>query len=479
MLILVVTLFLFSVLLYHNFSHKLYEDLDDLLQSKAESISTSIDTYWESEKIEAIKSGAKTDVFSKINNMNFIKIAQRWVKEKSNDPRLMDIIVQIFDVNGKNIASSRNIPSITRLPKETLNYVFKGNYYFNNLNIESSKGKPLSLRVLTIPVTENDKMAYVVQVAGSTAIIHSALDNLKIRLFFLLPLLVFATGIAGGFLARLTLNPVDSMIRTVRQITADNLKLRINIPDTKDEIKRLADTFNEMLTRLDKTFLFQQQFIQDISHELKTPLTVLKGELEVTLKKIRSVQEYESVLYSSLEEINKINRLVENLLILARFENREIPFDIKPVDLNILIEKVLDDIKILSEQKNIKINFSEQKSIVLEVDENQIRQLLLNLLDNAIKYTPEDGSVTLSLKKENNLASIQISDTGIGVPENELPFIFDRFYRVDKSRSKEGFGLGLSIAKSIVEAHKGRIEVESNLRQGTTFTIFLPLSYQK
>ena len=479
MLILAITLFLFSVLLYHNVSHNLYEDLDDLLESKAEGIANSIDTYWEAEKLEAIKSGIKSDIFSKINNINFAKIAQRWVKEKSNDPKLMDIIVQIFDVNRENIASSKNIPSITSLPKETFDYVVKGNYYFNNLNIESPEGKPLSLRLLTIPVTENDKVAYVVQVVSSPASIHSALNSLKVRLFFLSPLIVFLTGIVGAFIAKITLNPVDNMIRTVRQIAADNLKLRINIPDTKDEIKKLADTFNDMLMRLDKSFSSQQQFIQDISHELKTPLTILKGELEVTLKKIRSAQEYETVLHSSLEEINKINRLVENLLILARFENRERRLDIKSTDLNILMEKVLDDIKILAEQKNIKIIFSEQEKTVLEADENQIRQLFLNLLDNAIKYTPKDGKVTVSLKKENNFTKIQISDTGIGIPKNGLPYIFDRFYRMDKARSSLGFGLGLSIAKSIVEAHKGKIEVQSQPGQGTTFTISLPISYPK
>lgn len=189
------------------------------------------------------------------------------------------------------------------------------------------------------------------------------------------------------------------------------------------------------------------------------------------------MQEYESALHSSLEEINKINRLVENLLILARFDNKEIPLETKSLNLNILIERVVDDIKVLAEQKNIEINFSAQERIVLEADGNQVRQLFLNLLDNAIKYTPKDGKVILSLKKEDNFVKIQISDTGIGIAENELPFIFDRFYRVDKARSSLGFGLGLSIAKSIVETHKGRIEVRSQPGQGTTFTIFLPLSF--
>ncbi|MCX5656644.1 MAG: heavy metal sensor histidine kinase [Candidatus Omnitrophica bacterium] len=473
-LILAVTFFLFSILLYHNFSRSLYENLDDLLQSKAEGTANSIDAYWETEKLEATENGKESNVFSKINNVNFAKIAQRWVKEKSSDPRLMDIIVQIFDVNGENIISSKNIPNTMNLAKETFNYVSKGNYYFNNLNIESSEGKQFPLRLLGIPVIENNKVAYIVQVAGSLIPLHLALNTLRARLFLFLPLIVFLTGIAGMFLAKLTLKPVDNMIETVRQITADNLQLRIDIPDTKDEIKKLAETFNDMLNRLNKSFSSQQLFIQDVSHELKTPLTTLKGEIEIALKRIRSVQEYDSILHSSLEDINRINRLVEDLLVLTRFDNREVPLETKSLDLSILIERVVDDIKILAEQKNIKIFFSEQDGVVLDVDENKIRRVFLNILDNAIKYTPQNGKVTLSLEKENNLARIQISDTGIGIPEDELPHIFDRFYRVDKSRSSYGSGLGLSIAKSIVETHRGSIDVESRSGQGTTFTISLP-----
>jgi len=476
--ILALTLSLFSILLYHNFKRSLYDNFDDLLQSKAKGIADSIDTYWEAEKLEAVTAGTKTSVFSKINNINFVKIAQHWVKEKSNDPKLMNTVVQIFDIKGKNIASSKNIPGIVTIPKDIFDYVLGGSYTFDNFNIESpgEKGKVLPLRAITIPVVENDNVAYIVQVASSLILAHSALNNLKMRLFFLLPLIVCLTGIAGALLAGLALKPVDSIIRTARQITADNLKLRINIPDTKDEIRRLADTFNDMITRLEESFHLEQQFIQDVSHELKTPLTILKGELEITLKKIRSAQEYESVLNSSLDEINKISRLVENLLILARFDNREMPLETKPVDLNVLLESLLGDIDILAKQKNIKINFSEQEKIVLEADENQIRQVFLNLLDNAIKYTPQDGNIVLSLRKENNFAKIKISDTGISIPENALPYIFDRFYRVDKARSSLGFGLGLSIVKSIVDAHKGRVEVNAKLNQGTTFTVFFPLS---
>jgi heavy metal sensor kinase len=295
----------------------------------------------------------------------------------------------------------------------------------------------------------------------------------------LLPVAIFLTSIVGLFLAEFTLKPLKKIIKTVRQITAENLKLRIDLPDTKDEIKRLADTFNEMLAKLDQSFSSQQQFIHDISHELRTPLTILKGELEVTLKKVRPQKEYESILHSSLEEMNKISRIIENLLMLARFDNKDVSFEIKPLDLNQLMQNILDDITILSDQKDIQINFSPEESIILEADEGQLRRAILNVLDNAIKYTTANGKVFVNLKKENNTAEIKISDTGIGMAKEHLPFIFDRFYRVDNSRNTNGFGLGLSIAKSIIKVHRGRIEVESQPNQGTTFIISLPLSYHQ
>lgn len=468
---------LFSLSLYSNFKNNLYEDLNDLLQSKADGIADSIDTYWETEKLDALKAGIKQDVFSKINNINFVKITRRWVKEKSNDPKLMNIIVQIFDAAGNNIVSSKNIPNIMALSEESLRPVLKGNSHFDNFNIELPDRKILSLRALTIPVIENDKVAYIVQVTSPLTQLVAALNRLRFILLLLLPAAIFLTGIVALFLAEFTLNPLKKIIKTVRQITAENLKLRIDLPDTKDEIKRLADTFNEMLTKLDQSFSLQQQFIHDISHELRTPLTILKGELEVTLKKVRSQEEYESILFSSLEELNKINSIIENLLMLARFENREASLEIKPLDLGRLIQNILDDIKILSVQKGIQINFLPQEGIILEADEKQLRRVILNILDNAIKYTAENGKIFVTIEKSSNTAKIKINDTGIGMAKENLPFIFDRFYQVDKSRNANGFGLGLSIAKAIIEVHKGKIEVESRPNQGTAFIIYLPLFY--
>jgi len=472
MLILSLTLFVFGMVLYHNVHRKLSEDADNILRSRAKGIEESIDTYWQAQRLEISENLLKAHS-TKENNINFIKIARRWVTEKNSDPNLINLIVRIFDAHGSAIASSRDIP-LDRLDVRIYNEMKKGRdrleSSFFNLN-----GKLVAFRSFTTPVIENNRLAYVVQVDSSSTELRTALRSLSLSLLFLLPLTVLVTGGTGIFLVQLTLKPVHQMIATIHQIKAENLKLRLNIPGTKDEIEALAVTFNDMISRLDEAFTSQRQFMEDISHELKTPLSVLKGELEVTLKRIRSAQEYETTLHSSLEEVNRLARIVENLLVLARFDAKTASLQTMPLDLSILIKESVEDIRLLADQKQIALQFNDARTADVFVDKNQIKRLILNILDNAIKYTPTGGSISVDLCQQKYTVDIDISDTGIGIPENELPYIFDRFYRVDKSRSSSGFGLGLSIAKSIVKAHGGEIYARPNTPQGTIFTISFPL----
>ena len=317
MFILSLALFIFGMVLYHNLYLKISDDTDDILRSRAKGIEQSIDTYWEAERMDIAEGNSKIH-FTKEDNINFIKIARRWVGEKINDPDLINIIVRIFDAHGNPIASSRNIPT-EHLNSRIFYDVKKGADHFENAYLDVNE-KPSLFRIITTPVMENKRLSYIVQVASPLAQLHAVLRNLRFSLLFLLPLTVILTGLSGVFLVQLTLKPVDQMIETIHQITAENLKLRLKIPGTKDEIESLAKTFNQMIARLDEAFTTQRQFMEDISHELKTPLSVLKGELEVTLKRIRSTQEYETALHSSLEEVNHLAGIVENLLTLARFD---------------------------------------------------------------------------------------------------------------------------------------------------------------
>ncbi|MFA5256105.1 MAG: HAMP domain-containing sensor histidine kinase, partial [Candidatus Omnitrophota bacterium] len=251
-----------------------------------------------------------------------------------------------------------------------------------------------------------------------------------------------------------------------------------HIPDTKDEVRRLADTFNDMIERLDRSFSSQQSFIKDISYELKAPLFVLRGEIASILNKSSPKEEYEAMLHKSLKELDQFSGIIDNLIVLARFDNSQMPIEIKKVNLTRTIEEALKGAKAAAEEKDIVLSSFLQDVIILDGDEERLKRLFKNLLDNAVKYTRRNGEIIVSAHKGKGFANITVTDTGIGIPEDEIPYIFDRFYQVNKSRSgKNGFGLGLSVAKSIAESHKGKITVESRPGKGSTFTVSLPESY--
>ncbi len=403
----------------------------------------------------------------KRRNANFSRIAQRWVKEESTDPKLLDIMVQVFDTDGNAIASSKSITGLGGISRGEFIPVLQGKARFDTVS---------DFRIYTTPVFEEDKVAYIVQVASPLESIRIALNNLKIWLFLLFPVTVLVTGVMGAFLAKVTLHPVDSMIETIHQIRAENMKVKLKIPNTKDEIQKLAETFNDMLTRLESAFSMQRRLFADLSHELKTPLTILKGEFEVILKKARSNEEYQGTLRSALEETDRIIMLAENLLILAKFDSKEVSQKTEKVDLAGLLKGLVNNAKGLAELKDIALSFSGPVSAWVLADRNQLKTLFLNVVDNAFKYTQPKGEIAISLSVNNTSARVDIKDTGVGIQQEEIEHIFDRFYRVDKSRSSSGFGLGLSIAKSIAEAHGGGIFVSSSPGEGATFTITLPLA---
>jgi heavy metal sensor kinase len=474
MVILAITLLSFSGVLYHYVKRSLNESMDTLLRSKAEGIIYAISTYWAAERLGAKRFGAKPETASKDGAVDFATMAQRWVQAKSMDPRLLDIIVKIFNADGQLIVSSKNTQGITNVSAETIEAVLQGKSSFDYLTSSYPTKKSMMFRVFIAPSIENNKVEYIVQVASPMTSIQTALNSIKVTIILLFPITVLATGIMGSFLTKLALHPVDHMINTIHDITAENMKLKIKVPETKDEIQKLAETFNDMLGRLDNAFTTQKSLFEDLSHELKTPLTILKGEFEVVLKKMRSSEEYEDILKSSLEEVNRITGLVENLLMLASFESKKILPERKRLDLNLLTQSVVNSIKGMAEKKGVALDLSQRGTAVLDGDEKQLKRLVLNLVDNAIKYTHTGGKVAVTVGMDGSKAKIAVSDTGIGMDKDVVGHIFDRFYRVSNADTGHGFGLGLSIVKSIVESHKGAISVSSQPGHGTTFTVLMP-----
>ncbi len=232
-----------------------------------------------------------------------------------------------------------------------------------------------------------------------------------------------------------------------------------------------------MIRRLHESFARVRQFSADASHELRTPLTVVRGEIELALRTKKSPDEYRRVMESTLEEVLRLTSIIDNLLTLAKADQEKVHAELTEVELHHLVDELYEDSTILAGSKNITLTLRSNTPITMVGDKGRLRQLFLNLVDNAVKYTPSGGSVTLALERQGNEAVFEVSDTGIGIPQTELGKIFDRFYRVDKARSRElgGTGLGLSIAKWIVELHRGSITVTSELQKGSTFTVHLPV----
>jgi heavy metal sensor kinase len=474
-IILVLVLSLFSTLVYLNLHKTLDDDLNAVLQLKAEGVADSIETYWEIEKENVIAKGVDKEVFSKINNLNFIKIAQRWVNEQSTDPELLGIIVHIYDAKGELISSSENASGIIYIQEQNIkDLLLRRNHYENRLFKRIPSGNSEMMRVFTIPIIENKELVYIIQVASPMTTLQDMLRKLRLNFIVLFPLVALLSIIVGFLLANLIIHPLSKIISAVHRITAEKLKVHIDIPKANDEIRELVVTFNSMLEKLDGSFSSQKRLIQDISHELRTPLTIMRGEMEVALKKARSPEEYITVLKSGLEEIRHVSLMIENMLILSRFDSREISMDIKSFPIDRLLNDIVNDLYILAERKGITIRINSSHDNFINGDEQQLRRAFLNVIDNAIKYTPEGGNILIGLEKIDGFTRIKVMDNGIGISPENLPFIFDRFFRVDKSRSSEGFGLGLSITKSIIEAHKGILSIESNPVQGTTLIIDIP-----
>jgi heavy metal sensor kinase len=412
--------------------------------------------------------------------------------ENSMNLKPIGKFIQVLDESGNLGRQSDNLKNI-QLPisLNALKNASKGLITFEtNRSIDNTP-----LRIITFPVVEHSNVTKIVQIASSLEGVEDVLNKLFLILIITVPSALLVASLGGQFLAHKALTPVDDITQTARMITSKNLNQRINPPKVKDEISRLIETFNEMISRLDQSFRQMKQFSSDASHELKTPLTILKGEVEVTLRKERTSREYQQILRSNLEEINRMSLIVEDLLLLSKADTGEIRLNKRDINLSEILNEVVAQMDRLAKSKGIRLSTSNHHpDIFIFGDALRLRELFINLIENGIKYTEVGGSIHVVLEKgyvspidrqselaergKREFAKIIISDTGIGIAKEDQEKIFNRFFRVDKARSREqgGSGLGLNICKWIVEAHQGEIKVESELGKGSSFIVKLPLT---
>ena len=337
-----------------------------------------------------------------------------------------------------------------------------------------------TFRARLVPIRRSGQVGGVLEIARSEEDVSETLGTLLLILGISYPATLVLASFGGIFLAGRALSPIDRLTRLARRLSADDLSQRLNLELPDDEVGRLARTFDEMLARLDEAFRRQRQFTADASHELRTPLTAIKGQVEVTLSKQRSAGAYHEVLQAVNEEVDRMIRLVGSLLTLARADAGQIPPAVEPVDLAELVAGAVEQVRPLAGERGVELSVASGPAVTLQADEGLLLQLLLNLLDNAVKYTPSGGRATVGWDAKDGQAELWVRDTGAGIAAEHLPHVFDRFYRVNKARSRAqgGVGLGLSICRWIAEAHGGSISVQSSPGQETTFTVVLPVAGQ-
>jgi heavy metal sensor kinase len=335
-----------------------------------------------------------------------------------------------------------------------------------------------SLLVATADAVAGDGVRYRVEVGTSGAPSEALLRRVLAILAVGLPLAV-AAAVAGGFLlVRRALRPVAEIARKAQEISEHSLAERLPVVRSGDEIERLSVSLNHMIGRLERSVTGSRQFVADASHELRTPLTVMRGELEGLAQAPGLGSDTRDAVGSVLEEVDRLAEIVEGLLALSRLDAGEVPSERARFDLAELASDTVDQMSLMALDKSLTLTSTSAGKVVVEGDRARLKQVVVNLLDNAIKYTPPRGRIELSVGSQHGEALLEVRDSGIGIPAEALPHVFQRFYRVDGSRSREpgGAGLGLSIVQSICSAHGAALEVQSEPGAGTTFRVRLPLA---
>ena len=337
--------------------------------------------------------------------------------------------------------------------------------------------KKLRYRIYETRFTFNDQGPFVVQMATKTKRADKILENSLQNIFSAIPVVFLLSICCGMYIAQKPRKILQNITAVTRRITSQNLAERLPLPPGQDEIRDLTLTINFMLDNIESSFDEIKQFTADVSHELRNPLSAVKGEIEVAVSRKRDAADYRETLHNCLEQIDNLIKMVNDLFLISRFDAKKYDLKLSRINLAGLLREMYIFFLPIAREKHIHFVIKRCDTLFASVDRHKILQLLSNLMDNAVKFTPDNESITLSLIEHRHEAELRVSDSGIGIPEGDLKNIFKRFYQVDPSRSGDdrGAGLGLHICKRIVEVHGGSISAVRNKTKGVTFTVRLPL----
>jgi heavy metal sensor kinase len=431
--------------------HGLRKNVDDSLNSVARVIATSAQhpAFFGSELEESLQSALGPELAER-----FFQLLDRFGRL---DPRLTS-------------------PRRSGLPlsAEALRNAERGHATWETIALRPGSEK--SFRLLTLPVVKDHAMVNIVQVAMSLERVKATRASFVFVLLILAPVALAGSALAGYFLARRALAPVDAMAEAARRIEAEDLTKRIPAASTDDELGRLATVINDMLARLERSFGAARRFSADAAHELRTPLTILKGEIELALRSSQATPEIRQSLASCLEEVDRLNLLMEDLLLLARMESNTLGSGPSAVNLAEVLADAAPALRELSAKAGNSCFIESAPPLWTQGYETLLFRLVFNLVENAIKYTPRGGRIEVSLAQQDGAAVLEVKDNGPGIAPEAQEHIFDRFYRGDPAREGSGTGLGLALVQSIVQLHQGEIRVTSALGQGSSFRVRLPLA---
>lgn len=459
--VLTVLLSIFAFLMYAELSRALYRDVDKNLLFEAESFVESLQPY--------VGKATQGVLLPEVRLMEAVK---EWEKKTRRISR-SHLMVRFAGLDRSFLVSN-----LKKWEREIIFPDFERDSIFmetgQSFQTIHFMGKPV--RLYYHLARFKDHPLFVIQCGAPIFELKSTLQRLSFIILISIPGAVAAACAAGWFLAKRSFQPVNVMIREARQITAAYLKGRLPRTQTGDEVDRLAETLNEMMDRIESSTRAMQEFSSNVSHELKTPLAIMRGEIDLALRKSRTPEALVETLRVIGGEVNELIRLVDDLMLLVRSDARQLRFEMKKISLRETLEQVVGRFQDRAKAKEIQLSGALKKDAEIVGDPVYIKRLFSNLIDNAIKFTPERGRVSLTLHSENGLATVEVQDTGIGIESELQTKVFSRFYRTDQARSHEGSGLGLNIAKAICDAHGGTIQLQSEPHHGTRVTVQLPLA---
>lgn len=397
--------------------------------------------------------------------------------EEVNTVSRLRLVIMVAEENGHAIERSEKfeelgIPSLKQI-QATLNSSIPTWW-----EVKDKEGNPYKLRAFYL--FSEDRHKFYVAIGRTIANSRRIQQKFNWMTWAVIPLAIVAGVFLGWFNAGRALNPVLEVARTAQRISGSNLSMRIPTRGAHDELDYLIATFNQMISRLESSFTQIRQFSIDVSHELRTPITIVRGQLEVALFTAQTTEQYRDAMVASLQDIERMSQIVRALLLLSQAETGQVVLQKCPLDLAAVVNDITGQFEIPAEGAQVSLLVSgTEQPLPIEADRVQIERMLSNLLSNAVKFTPEGGEVRVKLARRDDQAELIVEDTGVGIPADHLPHIFDRFYRVSSPSAsaspEKGLGLGLSFVAWIAKAHGGSVEVESEPGKGTRFIILLPL----